>query len=226
MLSSEVRQWCPMQRDPTTISPPAAAISLSQASKPSHNLAFRLQLSSQWEGFTPSLPTRFLQQVFEIGRYVYFGSIKKGNYVQVVVSFSGQSSTQAIVACIQEGGSGGWQMVIFKRSAVGNSQHGQVVISAERPVVTLFSITWPLLLRMMMTKMIMMIMMTMIMVSEYSSRHFHHHSSPESYCAWLWWVCLFICLPLVCGWDWWTWVDRNLHKKWILSVWRNYAITL
>ena len=74
-------------------------------------------------------------------------------------------------------------MVIFKRSAVGNSQHGQVVISAERAVVTLFSITWPLLLRMMMTKMIMMIMMTMIMVSEYSSRHFHHHSSPESYCA-------------------------------------------
>ena len=156
-----MRQWCPMQRDPTTISPPAAAISLSQASKPSHNLAFRLQLSSQWEGFTPSLPTGFLQQVFEIGRYVYFGSIKKGNYVQVVVSFSGQSSTQAIVACIQEGGSGGGQMVIFKRSAVGNSQHGQVVISAERPVVTLLSITWPLLLRMMMMKMMMMIMVVL-----------------------------------------------------------------
>ena len=49
-------------------------------------------------------------------------------------------------------------MVIFKRSAVGNSQHGQVVISAERPVVTLLSITWPLLLRM------MMMMMMMIMV--------------------------------------------------------------
>ena len=49
-------------------------------------------------------------------------------------------------------------MVIFKRSAVGNSQHGQVVISAERAVVTLLSITWPLLLRMMMMKMMMMIM--------------------------------------------------------------------
>ena len=47
-------------------------------------------------------------------------------------------------------------MVIFKRSAVGNSQHGQVVISAERAVVTLLSITWPLLLRMMMMKMMMM----------------------------------------------------------------------
>ena len=72
MLSSEVRQWCPMQRDPTTISPPAAAISLSQASKPSHNLAFRLQLSSQWEGFTPSLPTGFLQQVFQLYIFGYF----------------------------------------------------------------------------------------------------------------------------------------------------------
>ena len=41
-------------------------------------------------------------------------------------------------------------MVIFKRSAVGNSQHGQVVISAERAVVTLLSITWPLLLLMLM----------------------------------------------------------------------------
>ena len=60
--------------------------------------------------------------------------------------------------CCQEGGSGGGQMVIFKRSAVGNSQHGQVVISAERAVVTLLSITWPLLLRMMMMKMMMMIM--------------------------------------------------------------------
>ena len=50
-------------------------------------------------------------------------------------------------------------MVIFKRSAVGNSQHGQVVISAERPVVTLLSITWPLLLRMMMVKMMIMIML-------------------------------------------------------------------
>ena len=54
-------------------------------------------------------------------------------------------------------------MVIFKRSAVGNSQHGQVVISAERPVVTLLSITWPLLLRMMMMKMIMVIMI-MVMI--------------------------------------------------------------
>ena len=49
-------------------------------------------------------------------------------------------------------------MVIFKRSAVGNSQHGQVVISAERAVVTLLSITWPLLL------MLVMKMMVMIMV--------------------------------------------------------------
>ena len=47
-------------------------------------------------------------------------------------------------------------MVIFKRSAVGNSQHGQVVISAERPVVTLLSITWPLLLLMLMIKMMLM----------------------------------------------------------------------
>ena len=52
-------------------------------------------------------------------------------------------------------------MVIFKRSAVGNSQHGQVVISAERPVVTLLSITWPLLLRMMMMKIMMMIMLVL-----------------------------------------------------------------
>ena len=52
-------------------------------------------------------------------------------------------------------------MVIFKRSAVGNSQHGQVVISAERPVVTLLSITWPLLLRVVMMKMMMMIMVVL-----------------------------------------------------------------
>ena len=53
-------------------------------------------------------------------------------------------------------------MVIFKRSAVGNSQHGQVVISAERAVVTLLSITWPLLLLMLMIKMIMMMMMVVL----------------------------------------------------------------
>ena len=55
-------------------------------------------------------------------------------------------------------------MVIFKRSAVGNSQHGQVVISAERAVVTLLSITWPLLLLILMMIMMMMIMVMMKMM--------------------------------------------------------------
>ena len=84
----------------------------------------------------------------------------------------GQSSTQAIVACIQEGGSGGGQMVIFKRSAVGNSQHGQVVISAERAVVTLLSKTWPLLQRMMMMKMMIYILWWSVCLFVTKNEHF------------------------------------------------------